>query len=244
MTKRCSFTLIELLVVVAIVAVLVAILLPALAQARERARAAISLANEKQMGTGFEMFLRDNQDTYPMQYQLVGSPRTWPCDTWLYVLGTAYVTNAAVFHCPSDMSPDHPLYQGSMLAVPWGPLHPAPDTGGGGYLCTWTSYGMNGYFTSAWPPYTVGTWWAPAIKLSAVEGVTLLVGDAHASIGNPFSAFVGNWVDVDSEVPSGWVCTSVSARHNRGANFLFTDGHAEWCAATGVFNLKWKPRAN
>jgi len=135
-----------------------------------------------------------------------------------------YNLDAALFHCPSDLSPDHPEYKGAINqpGIPW-------TAGGGcGYLCTWTSYGMNTYFNTAWPPYRGGTWWAEPLKVGVVKGVTVIVADAHPG-PNPWSAIVnGPDLGVNIDYPYNSYSTSVGARHNSGANVLFTDGHAEW----------------
>jgi prepilin-type processing-associated H-X9-DG protein/prepilin-type N-terminal cleavage/methylation domain-containing protein len=238
--KRIAFTLIELLVVIAIIAVLIAILLPALKQAREKAKSASCMANEKQMGLGFELFLLDNNDTYPKLYYL--KYVTWTCDTWLYQLGIKYVPNAGVFHCPTDQNPSHPGYQGSMYKVPWG--RDSNEGNGWGYLCTWTSYGMNAYFNSAWPKYACGTWWAEPIKRNGVNGTTVLVTDAYPSFNNDKSAFIDPRFGVDWDVPNNYEGTSVGARHSHGANALFTDGHVEWISASKITDTdltKWDP---
>ena len=61
-----AFTLIELLVVIAIIAILAAILFPVFAQAKEAAKATAALSNTKQMGTAFNIYLADSDDTFPL----------------------------------------------------------------------------------------------------------------------------------------------------------------------------------
>lgn len=67
-TRRSSpaFTLIEILVSIAVVAVLIAILVPALAAARTNSRMTKSLANLRQIGVGFESYLRRYSGVFPI----------------------------------------------------------------------------------------------------------------------------------------------------------------------------------
>ncbi|MDX2066627.1 MAG: prepilin-type N-terminal cleavage/methylation domain-containing protein [Fimbriimonadaceae bacterium] len=61
---KAAFTLIELLVVIAIIAILAAILFPVFAQAKVAAKKTQSLSNVKQIGTGVQMYLSDNDGGY------------------------------------------------------------------------------------------------------------------------------------------------------------------------------------
>jgi len=61
-----AFTLIELLVVIAIIAILAAILFPVFAQAKAAAKASVLLSNTKQLGLGFNIYLTDSDDVYPL----------------------------------------------------------------------------------------------------------------------------------------------------------------------------------
>lgn len=63
--RRNAFTLLELLVVIAIIAVLASLLLPVLARAKRKAGQAACLNNLKQLGLGMQMYLGDNNDTFP-----------------------------------------------------------------------------------------------------------------------------------------------------------------------------------
>lgn len=65
---RKAFTLIELLVVIAIIAILAAILFPVFAQAKVAAKKTTTLSNCKQMGTAFQIYLSDNDDSFPLAF--------------------------------------------------------------------------------------------------------------------------------------------------------------------------------
>jgi len=63
--RRAGFTLIELLVVIAIIGILAAMVFPVFARARESARKAVCLSNVKNIALAINMYLSDNNDTFP-----------------------------------------------------------------------------------------------------------------------------------------------------------------------------------
>ena len=65
MRRRKGFTLIELLVVIAIIGILAAMVFPVFARARESARKAVCLSNMKNIALAIQMYLADNNDTFP-----------------------------------------------------------------------------------------------------------------------------------------------------------------------------------
>jgi len=100
-----GFTLIELLVVIAIIAILAAILFPVFAQAREKARATGCAANVRQLGTAFQMYAQDYDETLPMAGYRGAAGLTQPDNhgAWRWPwLVQPYVKSMQMALCPSD----------------------------------------------------------------------------------------------------------------------------------------------
>jgi prepilin-type N-terminal cleavage/methylation domain-containing protein/prepilin-type processing-associated H-X9-DG protein len=116
-----GFTLIELLVVIAIIGILAAMVFPVFARARESARKAVCLSNVKNIALAIQMYLGDNNDTFPPKehgtdvqtfYNALGEGWLGAgyCDfeptaqnpylKWPVVLDE-YVKNRDVWRCPS-----------------------------------------------------------------------------------------------------------------------------------------------
>jgi len=122
MRKSKAFTLIELLVVIAIIGILAAMVFPVFARARESARKAVCLSNVKNIALALQMYLADNNDTFPpgenrqevLDYFAAdpgGSGEDLGDDPWCVpqanpylrvpVILDEYVKNRDVWRCPS-----------------------------------------------------------------------------------------------------------------------------------------------
>jgi len=112
---HAGFTLIELLIVIAIIAILAALLLPALARAKQKGQQVVCLANLKQIGLAFEMYLSDNTshfpDQRPLKASLPGGYRPWttwpPSDPragWAATTFQDQCPNLNVWSCPAAVN--------------------------------------------------------------------------------------------------------------------------------------------
>jgi len=99
--SRRGFTLIELLVVIAVIAILAAILFPVFATAREAARRASCASNLRQLGTAFQMYVQDTDETWPGIWNGEWDVNKGQQLNWGAAL-LPYVKNRPVYKCPSD----------------------------------------------------------------------------------------------------------------------------------------------
>lgn len=125
--RKAGFTLVETLVVVAVVALLAALLMPALWTARSLANRTACISNLRQIGQAARMYLQD-YGGYPQR---------------LSALAPAYVTDAALYVCPSDAARGH---------------HPGTDRlEGERYLASGVSYD----YLPRWSRAQELGWWRP-----------------------------------------------------------------------------------
>jgi len=102
-----GFTLVELLVVVAIVGILAGLLLPVLQRARSAARQTSCLNNLRQIGMGFQIYLRIFGEVFPAADDPVSADPYYRLRMgrgWRPVFAHYMSGEEKVFWCPADTS--------------------------------------------------------------------------------------------------------------------------------------------
>ncbi|MCL5103600.1 MAG: prepilin-type N-terminal cleavage/methylation domain-containing protein [Armatimonadetes bacterium] len=228
--KKRGFTLIELLVVIAIIAVLAAILFPVFGAARDKAKQSACLSNLRQMASGFNLYLEDNSDSWPMLYWSYQCPTGWfPVDENKQYIGwdqmiMRYVKNRAVFICPGN-----PVYYSNSdrKFVPYKVTNYMYNQ----YLaCTKQAQGTG---NAAHPnaPRTTASLTKPAKTVAIMDGGmddwarTFLCGNDGQNLPK------GAQGDRAGTIPP-----QIKVTHNHGGQFIFADCHVSWLNVG-----QWKP---
>lgn len=228
MTINRAFTLIELLVVIAIIAILAAILFPVFSQAKAAAKKAACLSNTKQIGTAFNIYLTDYDDTTPSVYQTIDM--TTAVEDVFQVV-QPYTKTTDVFLCP-DRTESLPV-----CGFPTFPgLYGAPTISnrclGYGYNWGFIPMAGGGLFTTERPSDDGQYLIDAGISATTAESPSDLAvwGDTTSASRYKLSAVAGI---LDQTVITTTHPTNSLIRHGAHPNFSFMDSHAKSVAIKG-----------
>jgi prepilin-type N-terminal cleavage/methylation domain-containing protein/prepilin-type processing-associated H-X9-DG protein len=229
-----AFTLIELLVVIAVISILAALLLSALAGAKRRAGQAACINNLKQLGMGLQLYVDDNNNTFPgIASRLYG----YHPEDWIY-----WRTNTEIYP-PFERSPILTALPGESRPGLRCPLDTSdadrlalsPLDSYGPYLFSYsfTGYGLNDGVnlgmssvvdtsTGATNKYLFkeGAVHNPASKIMLAEEPAMSrdSGDGYNVI------YDGRWIP---EGGATGFSDPLTTRHGGKADVTFTDNHVE-----------------
>jgi prepilin-type N-terminal cleavage/methylation domain-containing protein/prepilin-type processing-associated H-X9-DG protein len=218
-----GFTLIELLVVIAIISVLAAMLLPALSRSKEASKRANCISNLRQMGLGMLLYADDYNGLIPRGNE----PEWWKVLTpMLGGLRTNQYSRAKVYLCPS-----YPEKRQLICYVvnAWRFSNPADKTGSEQIGLTRLSLVQRPVETIYFADNEHGSW-RPIITELPIIGSSLL-NDVWSPSHLPYNS-AGTTVNRERRV--------ALARHGKGPDLLFFDGHAAWRRAQLVKLDDWR----
>jgi prepilin-type processing-associated H-X9-DG protein/prepilin-type N-terminal cleavage/methylation domain-containing protein len=250
--RRAAFTLTELLVVMGLLAMLLTLLLPVVSKARAASHSAKCLANLREMGNAWSMYIYGSRGSLPPYYWYPKSVGDIEWNShWISILNSHGVRGDSIL-CPSaaEISTDSNRRGFGSATTSWTGKY---GTNGTPIRFTSTnyrdgSYGFNRHMISA-------SGWGEdgqATKLTAVQdtGNVPLFFDCIYVDAQPQNHPIGG--DGPAEPPPDLLGTKVMpgapqeqwffllSRHGRGINMAMADGSARWVRLEDTYMLKWR----
>jgi prepilin-type processing-associated H-X9-DG protein/prepilin-type N-terminal cleavage/methylation domain-containing protein len=233
-----AFTLVELLVVIAVIAILASLLMPVLSAAKRRAGQATCLNNQKQLGLGMQMYLQDNNYTFPgIASRHYGyHPEDWiywRTDTNAYpsfekspILTSVPGLQKPSLRCPLDASDNDRL--AAVFSDGYGIYPFSYSFNGYGLDANNQNLGMSTVVetsggTTKKHPFYEGLVRNPSQKIMLAEEPGSF-GVRESDGGDAAPICDGRWVPSDSASSAG---DPLTVRHGGRADVSFADGHAE-----------------
>ena len=207
-----SFTLIELLVVIAIIAILASMLLPALQQARKKANSTACTNKLKQLATGTNQYILDNNDYIPYGHD-VDDNKYWTYGATRKNYAW-YIRIAPYVGMKAGVPPvHHTHYQLSIRENSPSNVFDCPDPG---------ETPLNGKFVS----YSVHTHIGQKAKLGAGNIKNAKIQHVVQPSTKQFIMDIKK--NQEPVVFDPQAAGSFIWRHNNGANYTCFDGHVTW----------------
>lgn len=220
------FTLIELLVVVAIIGILASMLMPSLAAARAKAKTAVCLGQQKQLGTAYIMYADSNNDRF--------FPRVWSENGFWMAQLYPFHESEQLIQCPSVQ---HPVQSGWY----WG----TKDTAWGGDSSWMKYYGIN-----ARGSYGINGWIYTDADFTGAAYYHNL-GDVENTSNTPIltdSIWVDQWpsssnanpTDLDGGNTSSLHRVFMDRHHSKKINIVTFDNSAKTIGIGNILQLDWR----
>jgi prepilin-type N-terminal cleavage/methylation domain-containing protein/prepilin-type processing-associated H-X9-DG protein len=239
-SRRCAksrdgFTILELLIVIAIIAILAALLLPVLARAKQRARSIQCMNNLRQWVIAFTEYHHDT-DFIPREgYRTDGTVRVELWSQVRHAVSKDAWYNALPPYFNGGERParqydsDRPrFYQSRIFHCPSAKFQPNPGSDNSVFF----SLVMNSKLIM---PPTQATEYSA--RFDSIQRPTDTPAFLEARVSLAEAKVDILQLDFDLGQPSAFA-SRFAARHGRGGNVAFCDGHAEWQAGPAVVETR------